>query len=99
MKYCCILVQNYNMRKRIKEPPPQTTESAIIAHLKANGHFMKWLADKIGVTPNHLFYVLKGNPPGNGKPVTKRPLTQANLDKINEVLKTSFELPDQTNHS
>lgn len=74
----------------VKTKKLTTPEQLIVAYLKDNGHNMKWLASKIDVTPNHLFYVLKGNPEGNGKPGTKRVLTEENRQKINEVLKTSF---------
>ncbi len=61
-----------------------TTEKAIIKHLDDNGQMLKWLADKIGVHTGHLHHVLKGNKK------TKRVLTESNLQKINEVLKTDF---------
>lgn len=61
-----------------------TTEQKIIAHLEENGQKSNWLAEKIGCSPSHLHFVLKGNKK------TKRDLSKDNLAIINQVLKTDF---------
>ena len=62
----------------------KTAEQSIAEHLNDNGQKLTWLAKKIGVTSAHLFFVLKAE---DNK---KRELTQSNLDKINEALRTNF---------
>ena len=62
-----------------------TAEQQIVAHLINNGQKLVWVAKNIGVSPGHLFLVLKGE----GE--RKRDLTKKNLDKINELLKTDFK--------
>lgn len=61
-----------------------TVEQMIIAHLEENGQKSNWLAEKIGCTPSHLHFVLKG------KKDKKRDLSKDNLAIINQVLKTNF---------
>ena len=67
------------------ETPIKTVEEQIVQHLKDNGQMLKWLAGKIGISPSHLFCVLKG------EDRQKRDLTPSNLEKINEVLRTNFK--------
>lgn len=62
-----------------------TTEEKIVAHLEENGQMLSWLAEKVGVTVGHLHSILKG------KDGVKRTLTEENLIKINEALKTNFQ--------
>ena len=61
-----------------------TTEEKIVNHLSDNGQKNSWLAKKLGCTPVHLHFVLKGNAK------TKRELTPKNLEIINQILKTNF---------
>lgn len=61
-----------------------STEKLILEHLEEHGQKMSWLADKIGVTPGHLYHVLKGH-----KGI-KRTLSEKNRKKINEILKTDY---------
>ncbi len=63
---------------------PLTAEQLIVKHLDENGQKMNWLAKKIDVTVGHLYCVLKG------KDNVKRELTDANRNKINEVLGTNY---------
>lgn len=61
-----------------------TTEEKIVKHLEDNGQKNSWLAKKLGCTPTHLHFVLKGNKS------SKRELTPENLKIINDALKTNF---------
>ena len=61
-----------------------STEQKILAHLQENGQKSNWLAEKIGCSPSHLHFVLKG------KKYLKRDLSKENLTIINQVLKTNF---------
>ena len=61
-----------------------TTEQKILDHLLENGQKSNWLAEKIGCSPSHLHFVLKG------KKHLKRDLSKDNLAIINQVLKTNF---------
>ena len=62
----------------------QSPEKKILAHLLENGQKSSWLAEKIGCSPSHLHFVLKG------KKHLKRDLNKENLAIINRVLKTNF---------
>lgn len=54
----------------------------IINHLKSDKRSMRWLAGKIGISHNTLFYTLS-------HPNSKFP--KERIAKINEVLKTKFK--------
>ncbi len=68
--------------KKIRHNP--TPEQLIVKHLEDNGQRLKWLATSIGITTGHLHCVLKG------EGAVKRPLTEHNRQKINELLKTNY---------
>lgn len=65
-----------------------TSESDII--LKINAHIEEFfiseskLAAKLGITPNHLYRVLKG------KGTSHAPLSENLRQKMNELLKTNY---------
>ena len=63
----------------------KTVEQEIVDYLAENGQKISWLGKKLGVSVGHISLVLKGE--GN----LKRDLTQNNLDKINEALRTNFK--------
>ena len=58
------------------------TVALIKAHLENNGTKHSWLCNNIGISSGHLTNILS----------CKRNLTPEIIDKINEVLGTSFKL-------
>ncbi len=67
------------------EEQKKTVEQEIVDYVKMNGLKLNWVSKNIGISNSHFFMILKG------EGFTKRELTQANLDKINELLKTDFK--------